>query len=345
VSASVRTAPETTIEATPTPTSGAAIIAAINANRNSEDAHNLAHRDTNARDAASRTRGSRPEALAPRLQPHVPMSPLSRFAWLTATTIGISFAGCSSDDDRPKRVGPGTAAGTGGSTASSSGNGTGGIGGAPRDDLDAWCKAVYPAFCEAVFACCDDPQVLDDLGSVEECASPANISDCNAGNIRDIFDAGLTELNTAKLDACVAELEAMAGGTCTKSPWHSLLLCYGALEGQVEAGESCSDYSLDDDISFVLCQDGLCNNGECEAFLPAGATCEHSGDLGTCHIHEGQACVDDGAGGLECGDPAPIGGSCVEYSSSFDLQCESLNCDNDTCAAPDGADLCDPGPI
>src|SRR5262245_50179217 len=111
--------------------------------------------------------------------------------------------------------GTGSSSGAGGS-GSSSGSGSG-AGGAlsPEAQMAKFCADTVAPLCEAIFACCTDPQTLMTWGgSVAGCEMKAS-AECQGSDTSGILPhikAGETSLDQARLAACVSTLKSMKAG-------------------------------------------------------------------------------------------------------------------------------------
>jgi hypothetical protein len=252
----------------------------------------------------------------------------------------ILMAGCGGEDG---------AGGAGQGAGSGQGGGQGGGGGAAAcgagrdgDPVERFCAAIWDPFCEALFACCDDPEALGSYGgTLESCKALGN--DCIAGAQSDLgplLASGSTVLDDEKLDACVCTLEAMTAGgaACDRAPQLVLTLdCLSAFEGQVPPGETCTLGS--DVISYIECREGLCENGLCVAFVESGAPCNPNAGATPCNYSDGEWCLYDGAMAT-CGPRGDIGGACAP-AGEYTLACKSGMCgDAGTCALPDQSAAC-----
>jgi hypothetical protein len=249
-------------------------------------------------------------------------------------------AACDDDEGRSSS-GNGTGASSSASTSSSGGGatastGTGGSSGA----LGEWCEAVTGPFCEALFACCADPMVLDNWGSdVEACKTEFTTIcyDDLGADVNGLIASGSSVLDMQHLAACVTKLEGLSAGgaACTEPPQIVMLTdCISAFEGQVPPGESC--VSPSDDISYVECSHGLCQNGQCVALGQEGEPC-----LSGCDYTVGLWCSFDGMNAV-CEQRGDIGDPCMPpMPSEANFQCKSLTCGtNGQCALPTPESVC-----
>jgi hypothetical protein len=207
------------------------------------------------------------------------------------------------------------------------------------------CGAVAGPFCEALFACCTAPQVLQAYGGEVDACTTLISADClgdAAAQIEASMAAGQTTLDEGQLDQCVKKLEAMSGGgeACIEPPRLVLLTdCVSAYRGQIAPGDACTWGS--DDLSFVHCKDGLCQQGSCVPFVATGAMCSASPDPnGFCNYTKGEWCIGEPQMGM-CGPRGDIGAAC-NYPGSSTYECKSKSCGQDgKCAAPTLEGICE----
>jgi hypothetical protein len=249
------------------------------------------------------------------------------------------------EEGRPGVIQP---TGTGGDAGSGAGA-LGGAGGSvvpSGDPIKDFCDAVTRPFCEAYFACCTEPERLDQNGgSLEGCI--AENRDCEA-RLKEPEDGlpaalaqGITVLDYDRLNACVARLRALApgGDACIEPPKRAYYNCMSTFEGQVEAGEPCG--LIDHDMSWIECKDGHCVDGACKPFLARGEACVNSDDATSfCNIGQWEWCIEDGSGPPTCGDPQHIGDTCVPWGDAQELGCRSDRCEDGECRTPTAAGMC-----
>ncbi len=248
-----------------------------------------------------------------------------------ALMFAVLMASCGDDD------------GGGGTGAGGQGNGAACGAGEEADPIARFCNAVRDPFCEALFACCDDPQVLGQYGgSVAECKQIW--SGCEGwlegDGIAALLASGQTALSDAKLDTCSCKLREMSAGgaACTEPPRILLLTgCYSAFEGQVPPGEACGVATSD--ISFTECKDGECQAGTCAPYIESGAACTPFSGQQLCDYADGEWCQTDGATAA-CAPRGEIGDPCG-YPEQFSMTCRSMVCGADgTCLPPGHPALC-----
>jgi len=259
---------------------------------------------------------------------------------LCATSMSFVFAACgdSNEDDQ------GT---TTSASVSSSGGGEGGQGGGwtGMNVTKELCGAIAGPFCEALFACCTASQVLQAYGGNAAACAATMSADCLgdiAAQIEASIAAGQTILDGAQLDQCVKKLEAMSGGgaACLEPPRIVLLTdCVTAYRGQIAPGDACTWTS--DDLSFVHCKDGLCQQGSCVPFAATGAMCSASSDANElCNYTKGEWCLEEPLMGT-CGPRGDIGAAC-SHPGSPTFECKSKSCGQDgKCAAPTPESICE----
>jgi hypothetical protein len=207
------------------------------------------------------------------------------------------------------------------------------------------CGAIAAPFCEALFACCSAPVILEAYGGKVDACKATMSADClgdAAAKIEASIAAGHTILDEAQLDQCVKKLEAMSGGgaACIEPPRLVLLTdCVSAYRGQIAPGDACT--WSPDDLSFAHCKDGLCQQGSCAPFVATGATCAASPDAdGFCNYTKGEWCIGNTPMGT-CGPRGDIGAACNNPGSAT-YECKSKNCGQDgKCAAPTPEGSCE----
>ncbi|MBI4956536.1 MAG: hypothetical protein HY908_31255 [Myxococcales bacterium] len=242
---------------------------------------------------------------------------------VAAGAVLVALAACASETD-----------GAGGQGGASSTSSTGTGGGASATEL--WCDAVGGPFCEALFACCADAGLLAAYGGDVAACKAQWLAECPArvSEIAPLVAAGTSAPDPTQLDACVADLTALAAGgaACVEPPrfvYH--MTCVSAFRGQVPAGSPC--VTTPDDISFVECAHGLCVNGTCTALGAETEACNPDG--APCDYTAGLWCSYDGVT-ASCAPRADVGEPCLP-AGGLSLACKSLTCGaNGLCAAPDG---------
>ncbi|UQA62657.1 hypothetical protein [Polyangium aurulentum] len=237
--------------------------------------------------------------------------------------------------------GTGGVGGMGGVGGTGGGGGGGGGPSAGQVQMMAFCEALPQPFCAALFACCPDPSTLAQFGSTyESCLLELPVQCENTATLlAPNIDAGLTALDTARLDACVARLQALAagGGACTEPPLHTYFYhCLGALEGQLAPGSTCD---ASKGPSHTLCAGGACINGVCEPWLAKDEPCTPDPLAPPCNALEGEFCMlltDT----HRCSAGADAGAACGVGDDAKD-GCQSYTCGGDgTCAPISGEALC-----
>jgi hypothetical protein len=221
----------------------------------------------------------------------------------------------------------------------------------PAEQTQKLCDDVAAPFCDALFACCTDPQTLGKVGgSVAACNTqfPASCKRDIADAILPSAMAGATVLDETRLSACVDLLRSMkaGGAACTRPPVFVVELdCVAAFRGQLDNGASC-DASMLHDIAFVPCNAGTCERGTCHAFLASGAACDPAANntaAGGCDFRDGYNCSATTTATVgSCVRRGALGDGCDTKASSF--SCSSMSCDpSGTCVAPTGDRLCSGG--
>ncbi len=211
------------------------------------------------------------------------------------------------------------------------------------------CSDVVPPFCDAIFACCVDPQILGRFGGSADACKTQFAASCKkdlGDKILPSATSGATVLDPARLAACVASLRGMKGGgaACTRPPQFVLELdCIAAFRGQLAPGTVC-DASMLGDIQYVPCKAGTCKNGTCNAYLTAGAACDPTANnfsAAGCNFPDGYTCTGTGTVGT-CVRRGVVGDVCDVKSSGF--SCDSMACGLDgKCVAPTADGLCKGG--
>jgi hypothetical protein len=262
--------------------------------------------------------------------------------------VTTAFVACG-DPDPNTTASTSTGAG-GGSTSATASTGTG-SGLTPEAQAAKFCDDITPPYCEALFACCTDAMKLMSAGGTVEGCKTKFAADCAtqiAGPILEQVKAGATALDEARLATCVTRLDGMKSGSaaCTEPP--TLLLefeCVAAFQGTIAPGGTCDSTNLHDD-EYIVCKDGVCDNGKCKAFLATGAACDPSQNsmaAAGCNYANSELCVGTGTTG-KCGAAGEIGAACelADQDKSFD--CKSRSCGpNKTCIAPTAYGLCTSG--
>lgn len=254
---------------------------------------------------------------------------------------------CGSDSDSAGTTG--TTTGTGGqgggtsssTTTSTTGSTSTGGGGGSASPMDTFCAELATPFCEALLACCADPPT--GFGTtLPECLTQWQ-AECNVKlgeQLKDVIDSGDTVLDSAKLSACAAKLQAMsAGGEACKAPPFAVLQleCLSAFEAQVPVGQPCN--AATDFPSYVQCAAGYCPSGTCEPFLTAGSPCTVDA-APYCNIAAGEWCL-PGPNGTECAPRAALFAPCASPNQDDDLSCLSLHCDAaGICQPPTATSVC-----
>jgi len=230
----------------------------------------------------------------------------------------LVLLGCCAGEDETSSSSTSTSSNGGASTSTSSSSAGGGTSG---DPIATWCDAVGAPYCEAQYACCTSM-----TGTVEACKTEW-AAECEGNLARDVgpvLSSGASQLNAARLQACVDKLEMLASGACTEPPNVVFLMeCVAAFEGQVAPGAPC--VTTPDDISYVECSHGLCQNGACVAFKQEGEACTLTGS-GLCDYTNGLWCAFDGMT-ASCAMRGDIGAPCTTDPVDPAFECKSLVCD------------------
>lgn len=227
-----------------------------------------------------------------------------------------------------------------------------GSGGAltPEEQIARFCDDSIPPVCEVLFDCCTDPSALQGYGTASGCKTILSDS-CNS-TLKDALlpqiTAGNIELDETLLAACVARLEGMkAGGAACVEPslFTFTLDCFAAFQGTIAPGAPCdvSKFSLGA-VAFVPCEDGICQDGKCQAFLATGAACtpglKDPGVGPLCNFANDEWCIGSGKTG-HCGPRGSVGEACGAPDEAT-LACQSTLCGPDgKCAAATAKQLCD----
>ena len=248
---------------------------------------------------------------------------------LTVTLVAFAFAGCGTSST--------TVADAGGSPLS------------PEAQTAKLCGDVVAPFCDALFACCTDPQTQTSFGGTADACKTKFAASCTkdiGGAILPVAKAGATALDETRLAACVASLRSMkaGGAACTRPPQFVVLQdCVAAFQGKIAPGAAC-DASTLPDMQFVTCNAGTCKNGTCTAYLTAGAACDPTANnfaAAGCNFPDGYTCTGAGTVG-KCVRRGAVGDPCDGKSQGF--SCESMSCGVDgKCVAPTAAGLCKGG--
>jgi hypothetical protein len=274
------------------------------------------------------------------------------------------LAGCGADSatqgagSTANGGGSGTSTGAAGIGGTSSAAWMGGAGGGSASDaaLQAYCDATADAFCEAYFACCPDPQRLEQIGggTVEKCKAayryhPAG-SSCLApgGHIKPYeiaLEAGNTVFDQAGLDACVARLKAMSlgGAACAESPrlFYINVCTNTAFRGQRAPGEPCLPMG-GNLATTTQCKHGRCASkiNTCIPLAQLGEPCDYIASDGLpdlCEWGEENYCSPQ---------PFPNGPSICVHRGDIGEPCGMLGlcksnyCDGMTCTPPSVSELC-----
>lgn len=220
----------------------------------------------------------------------------------------------------------------------------------PSEQTAKFCDEVVAPFCDALFACCTDPQRLAKFGGSVAACNTQFAASCKS----DIADAilptvklGATVLDEIRLAACVNSLRSMksGGAACVRPPLFVVESdCVAAFRGQLASGATCEASALHD-MEFVPCKAGACKAGTCNAFLANGAACDPSTNntaAAGCNFPDGYTCSGTGNVGT-CKPRAALGEACDIDSSGF--SCLSMSCGGPgaTCSAPTGDQLCSGG--
>jgi hypothetical protein len=209
-----------------------------------------------------------------------------------------------------------------------------------------YCSAVGPAYCKALFACCADPQILEQEGGTLDACLDRWETQCPGwiqAEVGPLLADGRSVLDPMHLDQCVSTLSDMTGGgmACDEPPRIVLQTsCWSAFRGQVPVGQPCGVASSD--ISFVECKDGLCENGVCTSFLKAGDMCIPVIGKKFCDYTKGEACLYQG-NTATCGQQGEIGAACAPLpdASTPNWECKSLTCgQSKTCELPSATRIC-----
>jgi hypothetical protein len=220
----------------------------------------------------------------------------------------VVTAACGDDEGQARDTSTGGAGAASGAGGAGGGVGTGGVG---TDPIETFCSQLMPAYCEALFACCTDPEILSDSGGTVEGCNAEREDECTTPLREELgphLAAGEIELDEGRLAACVERLEAMApgGAACSEPVWPiAQWECLGAFVRR--------------DVLFTAIGDA------CSATAPP------------CDLAAGQWCID----GI-CALRRDIGDDCAPAGDAE--QCRSLWCGADGhCAAPTSAMLCADG--
>ncbi len=267
--------------------------------------------------------------------------PLFLASIAAAFAIAWGAAACGDTSERRHNPSSGGDAGDGGDGGTGATSATGGDGGSGGDggtgggdggaggvsgDVATYCQTYAPAFCSALFSCCNDQRRLDPFGGSEAACVALLSSQCifgdnNFHDIPDLVAQGTTSLDPSRLANCL-QLMGEQATSCDTDIFLLNFWCLTSFVGSAPEGQPCVGL---DDIGFALCADGLfCdgNNDPCEPFLADGADCSGGGE---CDFREGKTCLH----GLTCGDRLGVGMPC-----SFDSDCLSHSCDTTTGCNP-----------
>lgn len=245
---------------------------------------------------------------------------------------------------------PATTMGSGGSTSTTStgsdGTGTGGSSAAVAE-VGGFCKQTTAPYCAALFACCADKKLLEDVGgTVASCTETIGKLCNDPDSFVSIVAAGNTVLNQTRVSACVARLDAMKGGgaACTQPPAFVYALeCYTAFQGTQAIGAACDSVAVHF-YGYLPCLDGACaSDNKCVAYLPSGAACDPAVayfEPGNCNVPKGDFCVGTGAAAT-CGPQGAVGAPCGQPGVDGVYDCASASCGADgKCVAMTAAGLC-----
>lgn len=226
--------------------------------------------------------------------------------------------------------------------------------GSPAAAVTTFFESAAPAFCEAFFACCQNPSLLHALGgaSVDECKTlwshGEGLGTPTLTSLKAALVNGETSFDPAKLDACVARLTALAaGGDACIEPAAFVFFnsCMAAFDAQLAPGAACTwGESNIEDLSFTECKDGRCFDGKCEPFLKTDDACSIGVYItdppsAICNYVRGEGCMGiDGSG--KCGPQVEVGAPCLTMYGNY--QCKSLTCADGSsptaCIAPSADD-------
>jgi hypothetical protein len=217
----------------------------------------------------------------------------------------------------------------------------------PQQQMAKFCVDVVGPYCRAMFACCTTSDATRlSLGGTEAACETQFGAECRGSitdNIVRHIEAGETELDQARLAACVAKLESMkTGGAACSAPPEFVLSrdCFGALVGKLAAGAACETKGLD--LSFIVCDKGSCDQGKCVPFLAVGAACQNPNvAAGGCDYVAGQFCRTSGGAG-ECAPVGKPGDAVCQPKTDQGFSCDSATCDatGAQCIAPTPERLC-----
>jgi hypothetical protein len=227
-----------------------------------------------------------------------------------------------------------------------------GSGGAltPEEQIARFCDDTTTPACDAFFGCCDGSSALNGYGTVGGCESSLGGS-CNAevtDALLPLITAGSMVLDEARLAACVSKLEGLkaGGAACVAPPLYILTFdCVAAFRGTIAPGQPCDAPKVSvSALAFLPCEDGICQDGKCQAFLATGDACTPEqkdpavGPL--CNFANDEWCIGSGATG-HCGPRGKIGEACGVPGEST-LECETTLCGaGGKCAAGTAKQLCD----
>jgi len=219
----------------------------------------------------------------------------------------------------------------------------------PEAQTAKLCDDVTAPFCDALFACCADPQTQARFGGSADACKTSFAATCQkdlGGRILPVAKTGATVLDPTRLAACVASLRGMKGGgaACSRPPQFVLLQdCVSAFQGTLAPGAAC-DASTLSDMQFVTCKAGTCKNGTCNAYLASGAACDptqNNFSAAGCNFPDGYTCTGTGTVGT-CVKRGAVGDVCDTKSGGF--SCESMVCGLDAkCIAPTVDSICKGG--
>lgn len=214
----------------------------------------------------------------------------------------------------------------------------------PAQAVGKFFGTVAAPFCEALYTCCTDQMFLQDFsgGTRDACKSLWTAGGGLGGRglltLKASLVNGTTVFDAKALDTCIARLNARimppagAAACVEPAPFVFLNTCMGAaFQGQIEPGDNCAAWpSLPEDLSFLACKDGRCENGKCVPFLKMGEACDKdksptSPANTVCNFVQEQWC--QGGNGLSgsCGPRLEVGDACDPGNEASYL-CKSLDC-------------------
>jgi hypothetical protein len=255
--------------------------------------------------------------------------------------VWLLLAGCSGGDST---LGAGSMGSGGSGTSSSTGNSTTtGVGGASAAAVQAYCNATAEPFCEAYFACCQDPGKRAWVGStLEQCKHSFSYVGYRCGGdwapaFEASIDAGHTVFDQASLDACVAHLKALSAGgaACVEPPFsfYATVCLTTVFQGQLAPGEPCANLPWNN-ANTSECKHGHCDwvTHTCLPLAQLGETC--ADNYPECEWGQWNKCAHEPYpnGPLICIHQGDIADPCVQ-----DRECKSFTCNtmSGTCTLPD----------